>query len=133
MLPPFGHAVNSRSCCSPRVMLPACLDTVSLLVLTELERWHGVSLERCQSGGAIEHGTGPWDDVTGVFKRAIVEDFSENFVDVDMNARMKAVDEWMVRRENQSMYWEGPLDAFQASVRLMICRSSRVTQRESDA
>ena len=62
------------------------------------------SFERCRSGGALGQGTGPWDDVTGVFKRAIVDDSSENFVDVDMNARMKAVDEWTVRRENQSMY-----------------------------
>ena len=91
------------------------------------------SCERCRSGGALGQGIGPWDDVTGVFKRAIVEDFSENFFDVDMNARMKAVDEWMVRRENQSMYWEHPIDAFQASMSSMIRRSSRVTQQKSDA
>ena len=83
MLPPYGHDVNPRSCCSPLRMLSACLDAASLLVLK--------SFERCRSGGALGQGSGPWDDVTGVFKRAIVDDFSENFVFVDMNARMEAV------------------------------------------
>ena len=75
---------------------------------------HGKELER--SGGALVHGTGPWDDVTGVVKRAIVfDDFSENFVDIDMNARRQAVDEWMAsRRETQSMYWEQPTDAYRS-------------------
>ena len=91
-LPPYGHAGNPRSCCSPLLMLSACLDAAPLLMLK--------SFERCRSSGALGHGTGPWDDVTGVFKRAIVEDSSENFVNVDMNVRMQAVDEWMVRREN---------------------------------
>ena len=88
----------------------------------------------CRTGGALGHGTGPCELgsllVTGASKRPIVEDFSENFVDVDMNARMKAVDEWMVRRENQSMYWEQPIDAFQASTRTLY---RRVTQPEADA
>ena len=72
--------------------------------------------ERCRTGGALGHGTGPWDDVTGVVKRAIVfDDFSENFVDIDMNARRQAVDEWMAsRRETQSMYWEQPTDAYRS-------------------
>ena len=72
--------------------------------------------ERCRTSGALGHGTGPWDDVTGVVKRAIVfDDFSENFVDIDMNARRQAVDGWMAsRRETQSMYWEQPTDAYRS-------------------
>ena len=91
----------------------------------------------CRTGGALGHGTGPCELgslqvlVTGASKRPIVEDFSENFVDVDMNARMQAVDEWMVRRENQSMYWEQPIDAFQASMRTLYRRSSKVTQEDA--
>ena len=62
-------------------------------------------------------GTGAWDDITGVVKRGLkrgrLDDFSENFIDIDMNARNQAVDEWMAsRRENQSMYREQPIDAF---------------------
>ena len=156
MLPPNGHDVNPRCCCSPLLMLSACLDdAASLFLPTVVERCHGRLFDRCRTGGALGHGTGPWDDVTeqfvslldrcdnkdllpesteltavarGVVKRAIVDDFSENFVDVDMNARLQAVDEWMVRRENQSMYWEQPIDAFQASMRIQYRRSNRVTQ-----
>ena len=51
---------------------------------------HDKELER--SGGALGHGTGPWDAITGVVKRGIVDDYSENFVDIDMNARNHAVD-----------------------------------------
>ena len=101
---------------------------------TGIERLHSV-FDRCRSGGALGPGTGPWDDMAGVVKRAI-DDFSENFVDVDMRARTLAVDEWMIRRENQSMYWQPsqqPIDAFQASVGTLCRRSSRVTQREVDA
>ena len=60
---------------------------------------------------AVLLGTAP-----GVVKRAIVfDDFSENFVDIDMNARRQAVDEWMAsRRETQSMYWEQPTDAYRS-------------------
>jgi hypothetical protein len=117
-------------------MLSACLDRASLVMHAGIERLHGAL---CRSGGALGHGTGPWDDVTGVVKRAIVEnfdDFSENFVDVDMRARTLAVDEWMIRRETQSMYWQAstePIDAFQASMRSMYRRPSRVTQPEADA
>ena len=96
MLPPYVHATNPRSCCSPLLMLSACLDAASLLMVTGIERLHGAFFERCQTGGALRHGTGPWDDVTSAFKRATVEDFSENFVFVDMKARTLAVGEWMV-------------------------------------
>ena len=77
-------------------MLSACLDAASLLMLTEVERWHGVLFERRRSDGALGHGTGPWDAITGVVKRGIVDG-------IDMIARNQSVDEWMVRRENQSM------------------------------
>ena len=66
-------------------MISAFLDAAkssALVALMLMERCHGVF---CRSGGALGHGTGPWDDVTGV--------------DVDMNARRQAVDEWMLRRE----------------------------------
>ena len=133
MLPPYGHAVNPRPHCFPLLMLSACLDRASLAMHTGIGRLHG-ALYGSGSGGALGHGTGPWDDVSGGGKRAIVDDFSENFVDIDMNARNQAVDEWMAsRRENQSMYWEQPIDAFQASMRTLYRRSSRVTQREADA
>ena len=93
-----------------------------------LVRAVSIDIRRC-----LGHGTGPWD---GVFRWAIVlDDFSENFVDVDMRARTLAVDEWMIRvirRETQSVYWQAskePIDAFQA-----ICRRpSRATQPEVDA
>ena len=80
MLPPYGHDVNPRSCCSPLRMISAFLDAAkssALVALMLIERCHGVF---CRSGGALGHGTGPWDDVTGVVKRAIVDDFSENYV-----------------------------------------------------
>ena len=92
---------------------------------------HGKELER--SGGALGHGTGPWDAITGVVKRGIVFDsYSENFVDIDMNARNRAVDGWMVERETQSMYWEQPSDAFEASMRSLYRRASR-SLRSGDA
>jgi hypothetical protein len=92
---------------------------------------HGKELER--SGGALGHGTGPWDAITGVVKRGIVFDnYSENFVDIDMNARNQAVDRWMVERETQSMYWEQPSDAFEASMRSLYRRASR-SLRSGDA
>ena len=103
MLPPYGHDVNPRCCCSPLLMLSACLDAASLFLPTVVERWHGRLFERCRTGGALGHGTGPWDDVTGAFKRAIVEDFSENFVFVDMNARTLAVDEWIMGPQREPL------------------------------
>ena len=120
MLPPYGHDVNPRCCSYPLRMLSACLDAAFLFLPSVVERWHGVSFEH-GTGGALGHGTGPWD----VVKRGIVDDYSENFVDVDMNARMQATDECMSERETQSMYWEVP-DAYQASMRSMYRRSSRV-------
>ena len=101
MLPPYGHDANPRSCCSPLRMISAFLNAAkssALVALMLVERFHGVF---CRSGGALGHGTGLWDDVTGV--------------DIDMNARRQAVDEWMVRRETQSMYWEQPLNAYRRS------------------
>jgi hypothetical protein len=74
-------------------MISAFLDAAkssALVALMLIERCHGVF---CRSGGALGHGTGPWDDVTGVVKRAIVDNFSENYVDQCV-------------RENQSMYWQ---------------------------
>ena len=78
-----------------------------------------VSIRRC-------HWARYWAVViTCVVKRAIVDNFCENFVDVDIGARTLAVDEWMIRRENQSMYWQPgqqPIDAFQASTRILGLR-----------
>ena len=88
MFPPYVHVVNPRCCSYPLLMLSACFDAASLFLPTVVERWHGRLFDRCRSGGALGHGTGPWDDISGVVKRAIVVDF-------DMNARMQAVDEWM--------------------------------------
>ena len=96
MPPPYGHDANPRSYCSPLRMISAFLDAAkssALVALMLIERCHGVF---CRSGGALGHGTGPWDDVRGV--------------DVDMNARRQAVDERMLRRETQSMYWEEPTE-----------------------
>jgi hypothetical protein len=124
MLPPYGHDVNPRCCSYPLRMLSACLDAAFLFLPSVVERWHGVSFEH-GTGGALGHGTGPWDAITGVVKRGIVDDYSENFVDIDMNARNHAVDGWMVERETQSMYWEQPSDAFEASMRSMYRRASR--------
>ena len=88
MLPPYGHDDNPRSCCSPLRMISAFLDAATLLMLTEIERCHGVF---CRSDGALGgHGTRPWD---GVVKRASVDDVSENYV----HRRV---------RENQSIYWQ---------------------------
>ena len=59
------------------VMLSACLDAASLFLSTVVERWHGRLFDRCRSGGALGHGTGPWDDISGVVKRAIVVGFED--------------------------------------------------------
>ena len=132
MLPSYGHDVNPRSCCSPLRMISAFLDAAkssALVALMFVERCHGVF---CRSGGALGHGTGPWDAITRVIKRGIVyDDFSENFVDVDMNARYQATGEWMAEREIQSMYWSQP--GTNDPYRSMYRRSSRVTQPEADA
>ena len=80
MLPPYGHDATPRSFCSPLRMFSAFLDAAkssALVALMLIERCHGVF---CRSGGALGHGTGPWDDVTGVVKRAIVDNFSEDYV-----------------------------------------------------
>ena len=74
-----------------------------------IERLHGVF-----SSTGVDPAV-PLGRRHGVVKRAIVDDFSENFVDVDMGARALAVDGWMTRRENQSMCWQPskqPIDAF---------------------
>ena len=68
MLPPYGHDVNPRCCSYPLLMLSACLDRASLAMYTGIERLHGTL---CRSGGAHGHGTGPWDDITGVVKRGM--------------------------------------------------------------
>ena len=65
MLPPYWLDVNPRCCSYPLLMLSACLDRASLAMYTGIERLHGTL---CRSGGAHGHGTGPWDDITGVVK-----------------------------------------------------------------
>ena len=78
---------------SIRSAAPHALRLFSILLSSFVVLGHH-DKERCRTGGALGHGTGPWDDVTGVIKRAFVfDDFSENFVDIDMNARRQAVDE----------------------------------------
>jgi hypothetical protein len=87
---------------------------------------HGKELER--SGGALGHGTGPWDDIAGVVKRGLKRGRLDDIVSVDMNMRRQAVDEWMASRHENCvppMYWEQPIDTFQASMRSMYRRSNR--------
>ena len=96
MLPPYGHDVNPRCCSYPLRMLSACLDAAFLFLPTVVERWHGVSFEH-GTGGALGHGTGPWDAITGVVKRGIVDDYSENFVDKESSRR------WMDGRTRDSI------------------------------
>jgi hypothetical protein len=40
-------------------------------MVTGIERLHGVFVEWRRTGGALGHGTGPWDDVTGTLKRYV--------------------------------------------------------------
>ena len=60
MLPPYGHDANPRSCSSPLRMLSASLDAApSCCSISSSSDGHGRSSSR--SGGALGHGTGPWE------------------------------------------------------------------------
>ena len=121
MLPPYGWVASPRfPCFSPLLMLSACLGAASLLILSGVDRWHGV-VDALGSGDILGQGVGPWDDVAGYVKRAIHEPH-DRAVDVDMRARRAKVEEWMIRpqrphlllhrqeqnhkkRRTQSEYW----------------------------
>ena len=101
-------------------MISAFLGAASLLILSGVDRWHGV-VDALGSGDILGQGVGPWDDVAGYVKRAIHEPH-DRAVDVDMRARRAKVEEWMIRpqrphlllhrqeqnhkkRRTQSEYW----------------------------
>ena len=133
MLPPYGHDVNPRCCSYPLLMLSACLDRASLTMYTGIERLHGALYG---SGGAPGHGTGPWDDITGVVKRGTSSHERGMYA-----ARMQAtnmsiicrfrssVDGWMMRCETEATWMN---DEWMIRRCRRLSRA-RVTQAESDA
>ena len=48
-------------------------------MVTGIERLHGAFVEWRRTSGALGHGTGPWDDVTGTLKRYVHVDETLQF------------------------------------------------------
>ena len=103
MLPPYGHDVSPRSLCFSPLDMPHYLFTLACRVVDTLA-----------NGVDNGHGKGPWDDITGVVKQAVVDTSSclcRHCERIRANSSSRRLYGWASMgahhrpREIQSEYW----------------------------